>query len=92
MDVRDVSESVVTWEGIVGVEEVDLLSSISIHIAGRHSDSVSLRVSQGVIWRTAVVYGNVYQFVLGTVILQNQVWAVVPKNVFFQLFKVSFAF
>lgn len=72
--------SVVTGEGVVGVEEVDLLSSISIHITGRHSDGVSLQVSKPVIWRTLVVNGNIFQFVLGTVILQNQVWAVIPKR------------
>lgn len=69
-----------TWEGVVGVEEVDLLSAVSVHIAGRHSDGVSLRISQAVVRRTALVHRDVHEFVLGAVILQNQVWTVIPDN------------
>lgn len=67
-----------TRVGIVGVEEVDLLTAISIHIAGSDANGVSHSVSQGVERRVAVVNGNVYQPVLRATVLQHQVGPLVP--------------
>lgn len=69
-----------TRVGIVGVEEVDLLTAISIHITSSDADGVSCSVSQGVEGRVAVVYGNVYQSVLSAIVLQHQVGPLVPEE------------
>lgn len=69
-----------TRVGIVCVEEVDLLTSISIHVTGSNSNSVPCSVPQGIVWRAAVVNGDVYQPLLSAIVLQHQVGPVVPEG------------
>lgn len=69
-----------TRVGIVGVEEIDLLTAISIHITSSDADGVSRSVSQGVEGRVAVVNSNVYQSVLRATVLQHQVGPLVPEE------------
>lgn len=69
-----------TRVGTVGVEEVDLLTAISIHVTGSDANGVSRCVSQGVEGRVAVVNGYVYQSVLRAIVLQHQVGPLVPEE------------
>lgn len=67
-----------TGKGIIGVEEVDLLTAIPVDVAGCDPDGVALPVPQRVVGGAALVHRNVHQPLLGPVVLQNQVGAIVP--------------
>lgn len=67
-----------TGEGIIGVEEVDLLTAIPVDVAGCDPDGVALPVPQRVVGGAALVHRDVHQPLLGPVVLQNQVGAIVP--------------
>lgn len=69
-----------TRVGIVCIKKIDFFSSISIHIAGGNSNSISCLVSQSIVWRVTVINSNVYQLFLSPVILQHQVGPVVPER------------
>lgn len=69
-----------TREGVIGVEDINLLSTVSIDVARCHSDGVALAVSQGVERRAAVVNSDVDKPFLLLVVFQHQVWAVVAVN------------
>lgn len=70
----------VTRVGVVCVEEVDLLTSVSVHITGGNSNSSPCPVPQGVVWRVTVINCNVYQPVLSAIVLQHQVGPIVPER------------
>lgn len=70
-----------TREGIIGVEDVNLLPAISVDVTRRHPDGVALAVSQGIEWGAAVVNGDVDEPFLLLVVFQHQVWAVVAVGV-----------
>lgn len=69
-----------TGEGVVGVEDINLLPSVPVDVARCHSDGVALTISQGVERRAAVVNGDVDEPPLLFVVLEHQVWAVVAVN------------
>lgn len=69
-----------TRVGIVCVEEVDLLTSISIHITGCNSNSISCSIPQGVVWRVAIINSDVHQSVLSAIVLQHQVGPIKPEG------------
>lgn len=48
-----------TREGVVGVEDINLLPTVSVDVARCHSDRVALTVSQGVERGATVVNGDV---------------------------------
>lgn len=67
-----------TRVGVVCVEEVDLLSSIPVHVTGRDPDGIPCCVPQGVERGVTVIHGDVHESILGTVVLQHQVRPLVP--------------
>lgn len=69
---------ILTREGIIGVEKVDLLTAIPVNVTGCDPDGVALPVPQRVVGGAALVHCDVHQPLLGPVVLQNQVGAVVP--------------
>lgn len=69
-----------TREGVIGVEDINLLSTVSIDVTCCHSDGVALAVSQGIERGATVVNSNVDESLHLLVILQHQVWAVVAVN------------
>lgn len=70
-----------TREGVVGVEEVDLLAAIAVDVAGCHTDGVALPVSQGVVRGAPHILCHVHQPPPCLVILEHQVGAIVPGSV-----------
>lgn len=70
-----------TGEGVVGVEEVDLLTAIAVDVTGCHPDGVALPVPQCVVRGAALILRHVHQPPLCLVILEHQVGAVVPVSV-----------
>lgn len=66
-----------TGEGVIGVEDINLLAAVSIDVARRHPDGVALAVPQGVEGRAAVVGSDVDEPFLRLVVLQHKVRAVV---------------
>lgn len=69
-----------TRESVIGVEDINLLPSVSVDVTGCHSDGVALSVSQGVERGGPVVNGDVDEPLTLLVILEHQVWAVVAVN------------
>jgi len=67
-----------TREGVVGVEEVDLLAAVPVDVAGRHTDGVALPVPQCIVRGTPVVLRHVHQPPPCLVVLEHQVGAIVP--------------
>lgn len=70
----------VTRVGIVCVEEVDLLTSVSVHITSGNSNSSPCPVPQGVVRRVTVIHSNVNQPVLSAIVLQHQVGPIEPER------------
>lgn len=70
-----------TGEGVIGVEDINLLAAVSVDVARRHPDGVALAVPQGVEGRAAIVGGDVDEPFLLLVVLQHKVWAVVTVKV-----------
>lgn len=66
-----------TGEGVIGVEDINLLAAVSVDVARRHPDGVALTVPQGVEGRAAVVDGDVDEPFLLLVVLEHKVRAVV---------------
>lgn len=58
-----------TGEGVIGVQDINLLPTVSIDVARCHSDGVALAVSQGVERGAAVVNGDVDKSFLLLVVL-----------------------
>lgn len=71
---------ILTGEGIIGIEEVDFLSAVPIDVAGCDPDGVALPVPQCIVRGAALVHRDIHQPLLGPVILQNQVGAIVPAG------------
>ena len=69
-----------TREGVIGVEDINLLPVVSVDVTRRHSDGVALAVSQGVERGATVVNGDVDEPFLLLVVLQHQVGAVVAVD------------
>lgn len=70
-----------TREGVVGVEEVDLLTAIAVDVTGCHTDGVALPVPQCVVWGAPLILCHIHQPPLCLVILEHQVGAIVPVSV-----------
>lgn len=66
-----------TREGVIGVEDINLLAAVSVDVARCHPDGVALAVPQGVERRAAVVGGDVDEPFLLHVVLEHKVRAVV---------------
>lgn len=69
-----------TGEGVIGVEDINLLPTVPVDVTRCYSDGVALAVSQGVERGATVVNGDVDEPFLLLVVLQHQVWAVVAVN------------
>lgn len=69
-----------TGEGVVGVEDINLLAAVSVDVARRHPDGVALAVPQRVEGRAAVVDGDVDEPFPLLVVLEHKVRAVVAVN------------
>lgn len=67
-----------TGEGVVGVEEVNLLAAVPVDVTGGHADGVALPVPQRVVRGAALVLRHVHQPAPRLVVLEHQVRAVVP--------------
>lgn len=66
-----------TREGVIGVQDINLLPAVSVDVARRHPDGVALAVPQGVEGRAAVVHGDVDEPFLLLVVLEHKVRPVV---------------
>lgn len=69
-----------TRKGVIGVEDINLLPTVSVDVTRRDADGVSLTVSQGVERGAAVVNSYVDKPPPLLVVLQDQVWAIVAVN------------
>lgn len=69
-----------TGEGVVGVEDINLLAAVPVDVARRHPDGVALAVPQRVEGRAAVVDGDVDEPFLLLVVLEHKVRAIVAVN------------
>lgn len=67
-----------TRKGVIGVEEIDLLSAISVNVTGGHTDSVALPISESIVRGAPVIDCNIDQSLLVSVVFQHQVRSVVP--------------
>lgn len=66
-----------TREGVIGVQDINLLPAVSVDVARRHPDGVALAVPQGVEGRAAVVDGDVDEPFLLLVVLEHKVRPIV---------------
>lgn len=69
-----------TREGVIGVQNINLLPTVSVDVARRHSDGVALAVSQGVERGATVVNSDVEEPFLLLVVFQHQVRPVVAVD------------
>lgn len=69
-----------TREGVVGVQDVNLLPAVAVDVARRHPDGVARPVPQVVEGRALVVHGDVDQPLPLGVVLEHQVGPVVAVN------------
>lgn len=69
-----------TGEGVIGVEEVDLLPPVPINVACCHTNRIALAIPQCIIWGATFIHCKVHQPAPYLVILQHQVGTIVPEG------------
>lgn len=69
-----------TREGVISVQDINLLPAVSVDVARRHPNGVALAVPQGVEGRAAVVDGDVDQPLLLLVVLEHKVRPIVAAK------------
>lgn len=69
-----------TREGIVGIEEVDLLVAVPVNVTGCHTNGIALPVPQCIVRGARFILCHVHQPPTCLVVLEHQVGAIVPAS------------